>query len=31
MNPERWTKLQRIFNEAVEAPVAERASILSVG
>ncbi len=31
MNPERWTRLQRIFNEAVEAPVAERASILSVG
>ncbi len=31
MNPERWTKLQRIFSEAVEAPVAERASILTVG
>lgn len=31
MNPERWTKLQRIFNEAIEAPLSQRTAILTSG
>jgi len=29
MNPERWTRLQQIFGDAVERPVSERASFLA--